>query len=253
MGGNQNKSGKHIYVYLASLILLVFSGCAIWSGLHDRLRARQYLSSAEALLKKGDFEKAAQESQKSLDLAGKSPPGDKALFTLGLIHAHYGSANMDYRKSLTYFRKLVSDYPISPLTKESRIWIDVLQVIEEMEKRGSQRFLDRAEELLSRQNYAGAIAESQKMLDLTDKKSPRDEALFVLGLVYAHYGNTKRDYEKSLGYFKKLVSEYPESPLVQRVKIWIGVLEIIEKMKQVDIDLEKKKKEWTQEDKDGNS
>jgi tetratricopeptide (TPR) repeat protein len=140
---------------------------------------------------------------------------------------------------------------MSSLIEEVRTWIDVLQVIER--KRVSQKLLDRAEELLSQQNYAGAIAESQKILDVTGKKLPRAEALFVLGLVYAHYGNTKRDYEKSLGYFKKLVSEYPASSLVQQAKIWMGVLEVIEKMKQVDIDLEKKKKEWTKEEKDGNN
>ena len=249
MGGDQDKSGQHVYVYFAGLILLVFSGCAICGGLHDRLRAYTYLSRAERLLEQGDYEKAAKESQKSLDLAGIKPPGDKALFTLGLIHAHYGMANKDYQKSLAYFRKLESDYPSSPLIEEAGIWVDILQVIET--NRISQKLLDHAEELLS-QHKSGAVVESQKILDLTEKKAPKAEALFVLGLIYAHYGNTKRDYEKSLGYFKKLVSEYPASFLVQRAKIWIGVLEVIEKMKQVDIDLEKKKKEWTTEEKEGN-
>lgn len=244
MGGNQNKSGKHIYVYLASLVLFVFCGCVI----RERIRAHTYLARAEILLEQGDYEKAAQESQKLLDLVGANPPGDKALFILGLTYVHYGNTCKDYQKSLTYFSKLVSDYPMSPLAEESRIWVDVLQSIEETKKR--RKFLDHAEELLGRQNYAEVIAESQKILDVTEKKLPRVEALFVLGLVYAHYGNTKRDYEKSLGYFKKLVSEDPASSLVQRARIWIGVLEVIEKMKQVDIDLEKKKKEWTKEDKD---
>ena len=250
MGRNQDKSGQHVYIYLAGLILLVFSGCAICSGLHDRLRAYTYISRAERLLERGDYEKAAKESQKSLALAGTKPPGDKALFTLGLIHAHYGMVNKNYQKSLAYFRKLESDYPLSPLIEESRIWIDILQLIET--NRISQKLLDHAEALLSRHNYAEAVVESQNILNLTEKKAPKAEALFVLGLIYAHYGNTKRDYEKSLGYFKKLVSEYPASFLVQRAKIWIGVLEVIEKMKQVDIDLEKKKKEWATEEKEEN-
>jgi tetratricopeptide (TPR) repeat protein len=247
MGGDQNKSGKHIYVYLAGLVLFVFYGCAI----HERLRAHTYLSRAEISLEQGDYERAAQESQKLLDLVGMNPPGDKALFILGLTYAHYGSTCKDYKKSLTYFNKLISDYPMSPLTEESGIWVDVLQAIEETKRR--RKFLDHAEELLNQQNYIEVIAESQKILDATQKNLPRAEALFALGLVYVHYGNTKRDYEKSFGYFKKLVSEYPTSSLVQRAKIWIGVIEVIEKMKQVDIDLEKKKKEWTKEDKDWNN
>ncbi len=256
MGEKQDRSRKYVYLYLAGLILLTFSGCATCAGLQNRWSAYEHLSRAETSLEQGDFEKAAQESQRSLDLAGEKSPGDKALFTLGLIYAHYGRAKKEYEKSLAYFRKVVSDYPKSPLVEESRIWIDTLQLIEKTKKREFEKplryekkigeFLEYAEELLGREDYEGVITESQKILDLTREDSPKDEALFVLGLVYAHYGNAKRDYEKSLGYFKELVSNYPKSPMVERAKIWIGVLEILEKMKQVDIELEKKKKEWTE-------
>ncbi|MBW2646402.1 MAG: tetratricopeptide repeat protein [Deltaproteobacteria bacterium] len=256
MGKKQDGSRKHVYFYLAGLILLTFSGCATCAGLQNSWSAYGHVSRAETFLEQGDFEKAAQESQRSLDLAGKKSPGDKALFTLGLIYAHYGKAKKDYEKSLAYFRKVVSDYPTSPLIGESRIWIDTLQAIEKTKKRKFGKpfryeeeigeFLDHAEELLDLEDYEGTIAESQKILELNGEDSPKDEALFVLGLVYAHYGNAKRDYEKSLGYFKELVSKYPKSPMVARTRIWIGVLEIIEKMKQVDIELEKKKKEWTE-------
>lgn len=250
MGGKQTGSWKYIYVYLAGLILLTFSGCALCREFHDNLKAHTYMSSAEKSLEKGDYKEATQKSQKSLGLAGKKSPGDRALFTLGLVHAHYGTAD-NYKKSLGYFKKLVSEHPKSHLAEESNIWIDILQLLEKTkgyqnirdEKMGT--FIVHAEELLSRDDYEGAIAESKKILDTSKGKSPEDEALFVLGLVYSHYGNAKRDYEKSLGYFQKLVSNYPESFLVQRAKIWIGVLEVIEKMKQVDIEMEKKKKEWT--------
>ncbi len=256
MGEKQDWSRKYLYFYLAGLILLTSSGCATCAGLQSRLSAYKYLSRAETLLEQGDYAKAAQESQRSLDLAGKKSPGDKALFTLGLIYVHYGRTKKDYDKSLASFKQVVSDYPKSPLVEESKIWIATLQAIEKTKKRKFEKpvryegkigeFLDHAEELIGREDYEGAIAESQKILDLTGEDSPGDEAFFVLGLVYAHYGNAKRDYEKSLGYFKELVSDYPESPMVERAKIWIGVLEILEKMKQVDIELEKKKKEWTE-------
>ncbi len=134
MGGNKTKSGKHIYVYLAGLILLAFSGCATCSGLHDRLMAHNYLSSAKTSLERGDYEKAAQESQKSLDLAGNKSPGDKALFTLGLVYAHYGNAKRDYGKSFGYFRELVSNYPEGPMAERAKIWMGVLEIIEKMKQ-----------------------------------------------------------------------------------------------------------------------
>jgi hypothetical protein len=40
-----------------------------------------------------------------------------------------------------------------------------------------------------------------------------------------------------------LIEGYPKSPLVQQAKIWVGVLQVIEKSKQVDIEIEEMKKE----------
>jgi hypothetical protein len=40
-----------------------------------------------------------------------------------------------------------------------------------------------------------------------------------------------------------LIDRDPQSPLVEQAKIWIGVLNVIEKSKQVDIEIEEMKKE----------
>jgi outer membrane protein assembly factor BamD (BamD/ComL family) len=69
-----------------------------------------------------------------------------------------------------------------------------------------------------------------------------DEALFNLGLLYVHYANPKKDYQKALGYFTRLVKEYPRSPLAEEAKIWTSVLESMEKSKRVDIEIEEMKK-----------
>ncbi|MDH5767649.1 MAG: hypothetical protein OEZ31_01650 [Nitrospirota bacterium] len=86
------------------------------------------------------------------------------------------------------------------------------------------------------------MKENQKVLSLGDNKLPADEALFNIGLIYSHYGYQKKDYKKSLTFYKRLVRDFPMSPLVEQAKIWIGVLEVIEKTKQVDIEIEEKKK-----------
>jgi len=108
-------------------------------------------------------------------------------------------------------------------------------------KEASEHLL-RAKELLAQGDYEGSLKENQKVLSLGDNKLPADEALFNIGLIYSHYGYQKKDYKKSLTFYKRLVRDFPMSPLVEQAKIWIGVLEVIEKTKQVDIEIEEKKK-----------
>jgi hypothetical protein len=43
----------------------------------------------------------------------------------------------------------------------------------------------------------------------------------------------------------RVIKEFPQSPRAEESTIWIGVLESIEKAKQVDIQIEEKKKELT--------
>ena len=69
-----------------------------------------------------------------------------------------------------------------------------------------------------------------------------------MGLIYVHYDNPERDYRKSMEYFTRLIEDYPQSALVEQAKIWVNILDIIEKEKQVDIEIEQKKKDLEQEE-----
>jgi tetratricopeptide (TPR) repeat protein len=109
--------------------------------------------------------------------------------------------------------------------------------------RETHESLRNGKELLANGDYEGALKENLKVLSKHSNRPPGDEALFNIGLIYAHYGNPKRDYKKSISFFKKLLKEQPESPLAEQAKIWIGVLEVIEKSKQVDVEIEEMKKE----------
>jgi outer membrane protein assembly factor BamD (BamD/ComL family) len=145
-------------------------------------------------------------------------------------------------------------------------------------KREAREYLITAQKLLDQGDYEGALKENQKVLSLREHAPPGDEALFNTGLLYAHYGYSKRDYKKSLDLFKRLVKMFPQSPLVGQAKIWIGILQenerlnreteesnksikksqqenerlnreieelnkTIKKSKQVDIEIDEKKKE----------
>ncbi len=142
--------------------------------------------------------------------------------------------------------------------------------IKEPEENHQNRNLLYSLELLYQGDYEGALKECQQVLSHSSPSSPKDKALFNMGLIYAYPDNPKKDYEKSLDVFRRLTKDYPQSDLANQAKTWIGVLieyeklkktneklnqtneklnqtieklnQIIEKSKQVDIEIEEKKR-----------
>ena len=92
--------------------------------------------------------------------------------------------------------------------------------------------LVRGQKLLAQGDYEGALRENQRVLSLFEDRPPGDEALFNQGLLYSHVDNPKRDYRKAMDLFRKLVKDYPKSLLVEQSKVWIGVLQMNEKLTQ---------------------
>jgi len=130
--------------------------------------------------------------------------------------------------------------------------------LKEMEaKREAREYLITAQKLFNQGDYEGSLKENQKVLLLYYNVPPADEALFNAGLIYAHYGYPKRDYQKSIDYFKRLVKVFPQSSLFGQAKTWVEILQenekltreieelnkAIKKSKQVDIEIDEKKKE----------
>jgi len=232
-----------------------------------RNNADKSLLRGQELFAKGDYEGALRENQAVVSAFDKKPPGDRALFSMGLIYAHHDNPQRDHRQSRAYFKQLIEDYPRSPLSGQAAMWV---HVIEEMEKEkrvvcepekkkvekkpesrepAACRHLLNGQELLIKGDYQESLRENEKVLSLLDKKSPDgDKALFTMGLIYVHYDNPERDYRKAMDCFTKLIEDYPRSTLVEQAKIWINVLDIIEKEKQVDIEIEQKKKDLEQQE-----
>jgi outer membrane protein assembly factor BamD (BamD/ComL family) len=181
---------------------------------------------------------------------------------------------------MNYFIKILNDYPQSPFVEQAKIWVGVLYENErinllvrktkepetkqpemkEPEIREPETKLDdfwevrefqtRSQRLLAMGDYERCVNENQRVLSLSHTRSLKDQALFNLGLVYAHSGNPKKDFEKSLDFFKRLINDYPKSPLVEQAKIWVSLLQehqelsqVIQKLKQVDIEIEERKRE----------
>lgn len=160
MGRERARTGQLVHFCIACIALLLLAGCAVvHEAVRDDAREEQraetaarkprqradereskgeqgraaaaHLQSARKLLVQGDPEGVLRESQKALALAGKNPPADEALFTMGLAFVHYKSSHRDYKQSIDAFRRLVREYPQSPLAEQARIWVGVLQVIEQ--------------------------------------------------------------------------------------------------------------------------
>jgi hypothetical protein len=98
-------------------------------------------------------------------------------------------------------------------------------------------------DFLGRADFDGAMKESQDVVERSPEPPEADAALMTMGLISAHPGNPKKDYKKAIGFFKRLVREFPDSSLAEEAKIWVSVLESFEKAKQVDIEIEQKKKD----------
>jgi len=120
----------------------------------------------------------------------------------------------------------------------------------EREEDQAQVAVARARRLLTQQDFEGAAKENQRAITLARNRPPVDEALFQLGLISATVANPKRDNRVATGYFNRVIREYPQSSWVDQAKAWVGVLqandklvETLEKSKQVDIEIEEKRRQ----------
>ena len=114
---------------------------------------------------------------------------------------------------------------------------------EARDQREAKQYLQLAQNLLAKGDYEGSLRENQKVVSLAKNQAPADEALFTMGLVYAHPKNPKKDNKRAIAFFNRVVKSYPDSPWTEQAKIWVGVLDGVEKLKQVDIEIEEKKRD----------
>jgi tetratricopeptide (TPR) repeat protein len=269
-------------------MFLSFLSCAVIREHREKKELRAYLLRGQKLLAQRNYDAALEAYQKVLSLSPHKPPEDEALFNMGLAYAHFGNPKKDYKKSIDLFLRVLNEHPQSHLVVQARVWVGVLlestdsikkverlkETIKDLERvrqawKGSEKakqpeakwdeygeareHLLRSQKFLAQGNYEGAISENKKILSLPDSRSPKDEALFNLGLIYAHFGNPQQDLEKSIEFFKTLVKNYPKSPLAEQAKIWVEILQeneglnhLLQKLKQVDIDIEEMKRKKTQ-------
>jgi tetratricopeptide (TPR) repeat protein len=288
MGRERIRAWKYVYFCVASLIFVFLWSCSIIREHREKKELREYLQHGQKMLTQRKYDAALEAYQKVLSLSSRKPPEDEALFNMGLAYAHFGNPKKDYKKSIDFFLTVLNDYPESRLAVQARIWVGVLlestesikkierlkdatknleraaRTLKESEKakqpgaRGEEygearEHLLRSQKFLAQGNYEGAVSENKKILSSSDPRFPKDEALFNLGLIYAHFGNPQQDLEKSIDFFKTLIKNNPKNPLVEQAKVWLEILQeneelnhLLRKLKQVDIEIEEMKRKKTQ-------
>jgi tetratricopeptide (TPR) repeat protein len=114
---------------------------------------------------------------------------------------------------------------------------------EALERREANKYLLAAQSLLAKGDYEGSLRESQRVVALLKDEPPADTAIFNMGLVYAHPKNPKKDNKRAIYFFNQVIKSYPDGPWAEQAKIWVGVLDDVEKLKQVDLEIEERKRD----------
>ena len=266
MGNKSGRTRKYILHYLTVSCIIAavnFVACAPVQDKSTAINTHQQLEQYRENLAAGFFETVIQQSKQVIAENETEPPADIALYALGEVYAHHDYQGRDYVLSQYYFEKLIENFPDSPLTSEAKTYISLMETIAAKEKstsaaeeKASQKEIivetkkksvsvPGHHKVVENQNFEEAVQRNVQILDEIGQKKPADEALYNLGLIYAHIDNPAKDYKKSQIYFHSLTQQFPDSELVEEARIWLGLFETIEKIQQIDIDIEKQKKQLT--------
>ncbi|MBW2143460.1 MAG: hypothetical protein JRG75_03570 [Deltaproteobacteria bacterium] len=87
----------------------------------------------------------------------------------------------------------------------------------------ARHHIEGARELMSKGDFGAALKDTEEVLR-TSPETLGDEALYLIGIIYAHPQNPSSNWERSLESFQTLIEKYPGSKLVQASEAWSSVL-----------------------------
>ena len=222
MGGKRSGKRKHIHLCIAVLILLSPLACTFDQMMSTRMvdasgeEAQAHLVLGRKYFAEGNFASALKENEKVLFLAGRNTPIDEALFSIALIHAHFDNLARDYGKSLIALRKLIKDYPGSPLAQQAKVIVGLIQNNNSLNRR-----VERLNSIIAELQKADTgseekRAEQAKKTEKTEQTKTAEQAKTITAL-------TQENEKLSL--------------TIERLNT------IIDELKKVDIDVDQKKRE----------
>ena len=93
--------------------------------------------------------------------------------------------------------------------------------------------LARAWTHFSKGKYGASLSETTEVLRIYPR-SLGDQALFQMGLVYAHPKNPDQDYQRSLESLQRVIKEFPRSKFKNQAEVWVWFIqEIIDKEREI--------------------
>jgi tetratricopeptide (TPR) repeat protein len=98
----------------------------------------------------------------------------------------------------------------------------------------------KADALMSDGQYAAALAENKKVL-ASGPAVLKDQALYRIAMIYVHNADNLRDVYNAREYFTEILNKYPDSSLRDRAKLWIQLIDKIEKSQREIADLNEEK------------
>jgi len=175
--------------------------------------AKTHLVLGRKYFAEGNFASALEENEKVLFLAGRNTPIDEALFSIALIHAHFDNLARDYRKSLIALRKLIEDYPGSPLAPQAKVIVGLIQNNNSLNRR-----VERLNSIITELQKADIGSETKRVEQVkrTDQTKTAEQVKTITAL-------TQENEKLSL--------------TIERLNT------IIDELKRVDIDVDQKKRE----------
>jgi outer membrane protein assembly factor BamD (BamD/ComL family) len=263
VGNKPGRRGKYILFYLAAGCLAAAVNIVACAPVQDKfaeIRAHRQLEQYREDMADGQFNAVISHSKEVLADSETKPPADAALYALGEVYAHHGYEGSDYALSREYFEKLAENFPDSTLASEARTFISLFDTIAAREKAMAEAGRQSPQpapappeeektspggpaRVVEDQNFDEAIQQNMRILEQAGEKKPADRALYTLGLLYAHVDNPAKDYKKSQIYFHVLTKQFPESEYAEEGRIWLGLFETIDKMQQIDMEIEQQKKQ----------
>jgi tetratricopeptide (TPR) repeat protein len=281
VGRKQTGKGKYLPFHAALIVTLFFSGCTFFQEIVGE-RVQEKMVQGQTFRSQGKFEQSLQVFQEILSAYPHKPPGDQALREIALTLSHPGNPRRNFPEALAFWWKLQKNFPQSPYGEEARAWIGLstayADALRKEEKTKSQLqqaktqmenyktqlencktqleelrsdprllmadLLSRNQKLWAQNDYGRALEENQAVLAKYGHKPPADEALFALGFTYIQANFPKNDYQKAIFYFKRLLKEIPHSLRAEEARAWVQILELWERSKQIDLEIERKRKQF---------
>jgi len=241
MGREQGGRRKHLFLYVACIFAVsqIAAGCA---QLTEKLQITTSLAKARDSMEAGDFRIALAENDKALR---QSFPVSRSrvLFQRGLIYSHPKNPERDDTAAMSYFQKVVDEYPSSDLAAAA----EILMVL-------NGRMLNEAEE---KKSLIEKVVRMEHMLDGQKRSAGncREELdirrgdLETLTSAIDRMEHTLKEQQGAISQYQRLLTGRQEhiDQLNSQIEDLKGQIESlkgqIENFKKIDLNIEQKKQD----------